>query len=140
MNSDTYSMTQAFGRLRIVELGRIERSIRVRQAGKAKMLLRVSICAIVYLSFGIASEEPRDVNICDLTRLADQLDSKLVRVRGILRNSETAAEPFFDELVPENCSDAEGRGMVIRIVSPDVHFLANLPHGYKPDMSSISCE
>ena len=101
------------------------------------MLLKVSICAIVYLSFGIASEGPRDVNICDLTRLADQLDGKLVRVRGILRNSETAAEPFFDELVPENCSDPEGLRIVIQIVSPDVHFLANPPQGYKADMSSI---
>ncbi len=80
---------------------------------------------------------PQNVNICDLISLAGELDGKLVRVRGIVRNSGSSSDPYFDELIPETCSTAEGRRTVIHIVSPDTHFLAHRPRGYRPDMNSV---
>lgn len=101
------------------------------------MLLRTIIGSAIVLITASASEVPREVNICELIRLASQLDGKVVRLSGVLRNSETPEDPSFDELVPETCSDAKDRQTVVHIVSPDVHFLANPPQGYKPDMDSM---
>jgi len=98
--------------------------------------LKILLGVLVLLA-AVASEEPREVNICDVMRLAGQLDGKVIRVRGLLRNSETPEEPSFDEFVPEGCSDAQGSQTVIHIVSPDVHFLSKPPRGYKPDMNSV---
>jgi hypothetical protein len=101
------------------------------------MLSKLTIGIAVLVSGANASEPPREVNICKLIRLASQLDGKVIQVRGLLRNSDTPEDPSFDELVPESCPDAEGRRTVIHIVSPDAHFLAHSPQGYKPDMDSI---
>ena len=99
--------------------------------------LKVILGVLVALTIASASEVPREVNICDVTRLAGQLDGKVVRVRGLLRNSDTSEDPSFDELVPEGCSNQEGSQTVIHIVSPDTHFLSHPPQGYKPDMNSV---
>ncbi len=102
------------------------------------MLLRILVIgAISAVNLAIAGEKPRDVNICDVMRLADELDGRLIRIRGLLRNSGTIDDPYFDELVPEHCGDEGGRQTVIHIVSPDEHLLSNPPRGYKPDMISI---
>lgn len=98
--------------------------------------LKVILGVLIVLSAATAGEKPREVNICDVMRLANQLDGKIIRVRGLLRNTDTPEDPSFDELVPERCSDVEGSQTVIHIVSPDGHFLANPPPGYKPDMNS----
>src|SRR5258707_15808924 len=100
-----------------------------------KKLTRFGVLAIV--SASMASDRPRDVRVCDLKRLGGQLEAKIVRIHGILRNSSTPEDPFFNELVGEDCKDAEGGEITIQIVSPDSHFLANPPHGYTPDMESL---
>jgi len=91
---------------------------------------------IIALS-SMASDRPRDVKICDLRRLASQLEGKIVRIQGSLRNSNTHEDPYFNELVGEDCRVAEGGQITIRIISPDGHFLANPPHGYHPDLDSV---
>jgi hypothetical protein len=85
----------------------------------------------------VAGGKPLQVDLCNLPLLANQLEGKVIRVRGVLRNSGTPEEPSFDELVPESCLDSEGRRAVIHVVSPDSHFLDNPPQGYKPDLSSV---
>ena len=92
----------------------------------------------MFASTGWAEERPRDVRICNLGRVAQQLDGKLVRIIGILQNSDTSETPFFDELVGHGCKASEGEQVKIQIVSPDSHFLSNPPPGYKPDMDSVS--
>lgn len=99
--------------------------------------LKVILGVLIVLSAATAGEKPREVNICDVVRLASQLNGKIISVRGLLRNSETPEDPYFDELVPERCSDVEDRQIVIHIVSPDAHLLANPPPGYKPDKKSV---
>lgn len=84
-----------------------------------------------------AQQRPRDVNICDLKRIARQMDGKIVRISGILLNSDTQETPFFDELVGQGCK-ATTEQVKIQVVSPDSHFLSNPPPGYKPDMDSVT--
>jgi hypothetical protein len=85
-----------------------------------------------------AEERPHDVNICNLGRVASQFDGKIVRISGVLQNSDTSERPFFDELVGKSCKGTKGEQVNLQVVSPDSHFLSNPPEGYKPDMGSLS--
>lgn len=106
------------------------------------MLLRplLSFVALASACACLASEPIRRFSVCDLVRTAVQLDGEIVKVYGVLQDSDPKREnPYFDELVSENC---KGKGMgesqaKIQVVSPDSHFLANPPAGYKPDLNSI---
>src|SRR5882724_9649645 len=93
--------------------------------------------AVTLTCASVMAESVREVDVCNLALRADQFEGKLVRVRGELRNSDRAENPFFDELVGEHCKKAQGGKITIQIVSPDSHFLANPPPGYKPDLYSV---
>lgn len=103
------------------------------------MLLKIItlLSLLAFASVSVASDRPRNVNVCDLSRLAEQIDGKIVRVHGVLRNSDTMENPYFDELVGENCNGVDGGQVTIQVVSPDSHFLASPPPGYKPDFESV---
>jgi len=72
-----------------------------------------------------------------LIRSGQRVNGKIVSVRGILAASNPkAAQAYFDELVGEGC-DPSGSAVRIQVVSPDPHFLAAPPPGYKPDPDSV---
>ena len=96
-----------------------------------------SALSILFLCSAGAAEKPQEVSICDLRRVAEKVEGKVIRVRGLLRNSETRKNPFYDELVPQTCKEPDDRRLVFHVVSPDVHDLANPPSGYEPDMESV---
>jgi hypothetical protein len=80
----------------------------------------------------------RTFSVCDLLIEANNLDGRIVRVHGILRDSDPKTEsPYFDELAADNCTDEKHPKGPIRLISPDQHFLANPPSDYKPDLASV---
>ena len=104
------------------------------------MLLKISFLSIgiVYAPSYLLSGTSCNANLCELIRSGDKFDGKLIRVSGLLQDSDpNTINPYFDELVSHDCNDVNGKPVKILIVSPDQHFLANAPAGYKPDLRSI---
>lgn len=86
------------------------------------------------------SAQPSNVplSICSVIREAGRFEGRVVAIRGILQDSSAGAEDVrFDELVADNCPGWDGEQIRIQVVSPDAHFLANPPRGYRPNMASI---
>jgi hypothetical protein len=81
----------------------------------------------------LIAANPRAVSLCDLPQLGNQLEGRIIRISGVLRNTDARDNPSFDELTEE----CRGRLVRIQIVSPDSHFLDNPPAGYKPDTGSV---
>jgi hypothetical protein len=83
-----------------------------------------------------AQTKRHPLSVCDVVRQADLLDGHVVNVRGTIRSSggKEPSGPYFDEMVAP-CSGT--LTATIKIVSPDAHFLANQPPGYRPDQASI---
>lgn len=81
---------------------------------------------------GSASE---GITVCQL--LADRVkyEGQLVRVRGSLRTDGVGSWPF-DELHGIGCAVSGVSNAVVKLVSPDVHFLAKPPANYRPDPGS----
>jgi hypothetical protein len=105
------------------------------------MLQRVICVSIALLAATMDAQppakEPVALKGCELVRGISQFDGKVIRVRGVLQNSDGPDDAFFDEFLPDTCSEAPGRRIVIHVQSPDVHFLANPPRGYRPNMKSV---
>lgn len=76
--------------------------------------------------------------VCVVVRDVERLDGRIVVVRGILQDTDaSSSEPYFDELVGEDCTGSDGERPRVKVVSPDWHFLAKPPTGYRPDIASI---
>lgn len=89
------------------------------------------------LVYGCAAQTPpKTISVCDLVRNIQKLDGQVVKVQGILRSpNDPAIDSYFDEIVGDRCT---GMGeVVVHIVSPDSHFLAAPPKGYRPDFESV---
>jgi hypothetical protein len=86
---------------------------------------------------GCMAQTPlKPISVCNLIQNIQHLDGQVVRVRGTLRSTGgSPADSYFDEMVGISCP---GIGdATVHIVSPDSHFLAASPRGYRPDFESV---
>ena len=90
----------------------------------------ITLIVLAALPVGFAEKPAQILTVCDVAHSGDQLDGKVVQVKGMLRSR--TANPYFDELVDENCKDVQ-----VHVVSADASFLANAPAAFKPDLRSI---
>jgi hypothetical protein len=104
------------------------------------MLLKLRTILVTFLiALGVSSatELTAPQSVCDLLRSGQWVNGKTVSVRGILTTANPKAlQAHFDELIGEGC-DPAGGSIRIQVVSPDAHFLAEPPPGYKPDPDSV---
>jgi hypothetical protein len=78
------------------------------------------------------------LTVCELIQSGRKLDGQIVAVKGHLQDATGAGDSqLFDELVGTDCKLSDASVPRIRIVSPDSHFLAQPPPGYKPDLGSV---
>lgn len=102
-------------------------------------LIALAVCAPCTLAQSHAAHKLRSViGVCDLLREPGKYEGQMIRVRGQLRSSGSAEHPSFDELDGAGCaSNEQEEKWVVSIVSPDAHFLAQSPKGYRPDRRSV---
>jgi hypothetical protein len=104
----------------------------------SKKLIVSTLLVVITCGFASAPLFKSAMSVCDLIRDAPVLEGQIVSVHGILQNSGSGTgQPYYDELMADNCVGNGGKEIQIQIVSPDAHFLANPPRGFKPDMNSI---
>jgi hypothetical protein len=93
--------------------------------------------ALVGSAAWAADEPDTTMTVCEVLRNARKLEGQLVRVRGVLQDAYPgASEPYFNELSGDGCTGLKTDRAVIRIDTPDVHFLKRPPPGYKYDAAS----
>jgi hypothetical protein len=105
------------------------------------MLPQMIAAALVLCMTCMASQQDGAKNpltVCELIQSGRKLDRQIVAVKGRLQDATGATDkPDFDELVATDCKLPDASVPKIRIVSPDSHFLAQPPPGYKPDLASV---
>ncbi len=78
------------------------------------------------------------MGVCEALKRLPELDGRVVAIHGQLQGgSMLSGGAYFDQLVEPHCAlQGDSRG-VIRLESPDQHFLAHPPRGYRADKASI---
>ena len=100
--------------------------------------MKALVALLIAVPLASNSQPNRALTVCEVISEARKLEGRIVSVRGFLQDAAgTAGDPDFDELVADGCTLADGSLPRIQVVSPDLHFLANPPPGYKPDMKSV---
>ncbi|MGJ5817136.1 hypothetical protein [Paludibaculum fermentans] len=106
------------------------------QIGRGLLLAGVLVAFAPH--FEAKGEKRKVVTVCQLLAAAEELDGRIVSVRGILKtSSDEAGAPYFDQLTGGACAGRAVADRTLQVVSPDAHFLAKPPSGYKPDEGSF---
>jgi hypothetical protein len=86
------------------------------------------LCAI------LAAAPPDTISVCEAARYGDQLDGRIVRVRGVWRQAfpQLAIFDIFDEIVDAECPEIE-----VQVVSNGTSLPRPPPGDYKVDLRSV---
>ncbi len=97
------------------------------------------LSALLVTCANISAQEVAHVkSVCEIVENRSQLAGQIVAVRGLLLSDSTdSPHPQFDQLTSEGCLAPDGAEVRVKLVVPDVHFLANPPAGFKLDLSSL---
>ncbi|MBE7542363.1 MAG: hypothetical protein M9913_13350 [Bryobacteraceae bacterium] len=97
------------------------------------------LSALLVTSAVISAQEVAHVkSVCEILENRSQLAGQIVAVRGLLlSDSMDSPHPQFDQITSEGCLAPDGAEVRVKLVVPDVHFLANPPAGFKLDLSSL---
>ena len=115
----------------------------IRQVVEGKVRFLKTLCSVFALTtlfaFPVVAAPPpaHSMNVCDFVKQINDLDGRIVSVRGTLLLSETEPEGAIPDYLVATCSDPKQRTVKVKVEYPDVGFLRKPPKGFRMDKRSF---